>query len=148
MGADQDRLPGHFLTRDGDDHVAVFPATVIVGLENRFVAERSEFSVNIPPGCFNVLIIQNAARADPDAERIHMGAKPTPMDLTPEMAELAIKSSEVTNLEVSGVDILETKDGLQVIEVNSIPGWKGLQQVVPIDIPAKVVDYLLEKINK
>jgi glutathione synthase/RimK-type ligase-like ATP-grasp enzyme len=64
------------------------------------------------------------------------------------MAELAIKSSEVTNLEVSGVDILETPNGLQVIEVNSIPGWKGLQQVVPIDIPARVVDYLLGKIKK
>ncbi len=79
---------------------------------------------------------------------IHMGAKPTAMNLTPEMAELAIKSSEVTNLEVSGVDILETPNGLQVIEVNSIPGWKGLQQVVPIDIPARVVDYLLGKIKK
>ncbi len=78
---------------------------------------------------------------------IHMGAKPAPLDLTPEIVELAIKSSEVTNLEVSGVDILETSDGLQVIEVNSIPGWKGLQQVVPIDIPAKVVDYMLAKIT-
>ena len=79
---------------------------------------------------------------------IHMGATPTPLTLTPEMAELAIKSTEVTNLEVSGVDILETPAGLQVIEVNSIPGWKGLQQVVSLDIPAMVVDYLLTKINK
>ncbi len=79
---------------------------------------------------------------------IHMGAKPTALKITPEIAELAIKSSKVTDLEVSGVDILETPSGLQVIEVNSIPGWRGLQEVVPINIPAKVVDYLLAKIKK
>ena len=79
---------------------------------------------------------------------IHMGGQAAPLNITPEIAELAIKATEITNLEVSGVDILESKDGLQVIEVNSIPGWRGLQQVVPIDIPAKVVDYLLAKCCK
>ncbi len=79
---------------------------------------------------------------------IHMGAKPKPLKITPEITELAIKSSEVTNLEVSGVDILETSNGLQVIEVNSIPGWKGLHEVTPIDIPAKVVEYLLVKLKR
>ncbi|OLS14693.1 MAG: hypothetical protein RBG13Loki_1677 [Promethearchaeota archaeon CR_4] len=79
---------------------------------------------------------------------IHMGAKPTPIKITPETADLAIKSTEVTTLDVSGVDILETPNGLQVIEVNSIPGWKGIQQVVPIDFPSMIVDYMLGKIKK
>jgi RimK family alpha-L-glutamate ligase len=78
---------------------------------------------------------------------IHAGAQPQAIDLPPEMAELAIRSAEVTEVEVCGVDILETPKGPSVIEVNSIPGWKGLQQVVSVDVPAMVVDYLLNKIG-
>jgi RimK family alpha-L-glutamate ligase len=78
---------------------------------------------------------------------IHAGAEPQPIDLPPDLADLALQAAKATEVEVCGVDILETPTGPSVIEVNSIPGWKGLQQVVPVDVPALVVDYLLAKIS-
>jgi len=78
---------------------------------------------------------------------IHAGAQPQPIDLSPELADLAIRAAQVTEVEVCGVDILETPAGPSVIEVNSIPGWKGLQQVVQVDVPAMVIDYLISKIE-
>ena len=53
---------------------------------------------------------------------IHAGAEPQPIDISPDIMELVIKAAEVTEVEVCGVDILETEQGLTVIEVNSIPG--------------------------
>lgn len=46
-----------------------------------------------------------------------------PVDL-PEIEELALKSCQALGLDIGGVDIIETKDGLHVIEVNSEPDFR------------------------
>ena len=46
-----------------------------------------------------------------------------------EVIELAIKSSKLLNIDFCGVDIIEHNQKYYVIEVNSIPAWKGLQNV-------------------
>ncbi|MHA1734685.1 MAG: RimK family alpha-L-glutamate ligase [Promethearchaeota archaeon] len=78
---------------------------------------------------------------------IHAGAKPRAYDPPEELKELAVKATEAVGLEVAGVDVLETRDGFKVIEVNSIPGWRALQRVVPVDVPALVVDYMVNSVK-
>ena len=46
-----------------------------------------------------------------------------------EMKKLAIDSSKALGMNYSGVDIMLSKNGYTVTEVNSIPAWKGLQSV-------------------
>jgi len=70
------------------------------------------------------------------------------IDLTPELKSLAIKAAQVVKTEIAGVDIIESEKGLQVIEVNSIPGFTALQKVTDINLAEKIIDYFLENIKK
>lgn len=78
---------------------------------------------------------------------IRHGAEPQPCKLTPELADLAVQSAEVIGLEYTGVDILETAQGLVVTEVNSSSGWQGLQQVTDVNIAHRLVDRFFEVIT-
>ncbi|MFX0202674.1 MAG: RimK family alpha-L-glutamate ligase [Candidatus Hodarchaeota archaeon] len=79
---------------------------------------------------------------------IHAGGRPEPCTLTPELDELSIRVSEVIGCEVAGVDIIETEDGPQVLEINSVPGWRGIQRVVNVNIPHLYVDYVKAKVKR
>ncbi len=57
-----------------------------------------------------------------------------------ELAELAIKAVSILEMDYGGVDIMKTRDGgYSVIEVNSVPAWKGLQSVCDIDVAGQLV---------
>ena len=74
---------------------------------------------------------------------VHAGAKVEPIELNNELKQLAIKSAKVTKTEIAGVDIIESEKGYYVIEVNSIPGFTGLQKVSKENIAEKIIDYYL-----
>ena len=66
---------------------------------------------------------------------IHAGARSEPLELTDELKTLAIKAAKAVKTEIAGVDIIESEKGLQVLEVNSIPGFTALQKVTDINLP-------------
>lgn len=78
---------------------------------------------------------------------VSQGATPVPYKPTREIEELAIKASEVIGCEVSGVDILETDRGPFIIELNSQPGWMGLQTVTDFNIADEIVNYVLKRLE-
>jgi RimK family alpha-L-glutamate ligase len=64
-----------------------------------------------------------------------------PYDPSPGLIDNAIKAAEILELDYAGVDFLLAADGSEyVIEVNGIPGWKGLQQTTDASIAEKIVD--------
>lgn len=74
------------------------------------------------------------------------GAEVTPVALSPEMEELALSAVRAIGLDYAGVDLMQAEDGqVYVIEINSIPGWRGLQKITDIDIPGRIVDHVLAK---
>ncbi|MEM2718801.1 MAG: RimK family alpha-L-glutamate ligase, partial [Candidatus Bathyarchaeia archaeon] len=79
---------------------------------------------------------------------ISLGAKPVPYKPTKEIEDLAIKAAEVVGCELSGVDILEGERGPLIVEVNSQPGWRGLQEVTSVNIAEEIVKYVISKISK
>ena len=79
---------------------------------------------------------------------VHAGARVEGIELTKEIEELAIKAAIMTKTEIAGVDIIESKNGLQVLEVNSIPGFTGLQKVTDLNLAEEIVSYFLEKTVK
>ena len=63
------------------------------------------------------------------------GAKCEKVDLNPLLAEIAIKATHALGMDYAGVDIIQDKQGqYSVIEVNSIPAWKGLESVCDVNI--------------
>lgn len=69
------------------------------------------------------------------------------MRLDGELEELAVKSAQLIKCKIAGVDILESPNGPLVIEVNSQPGWRGLQSVTRINIADEIVDFVLSELK-
>ncbi|MEM3578429.1 MAG: RimK family alpha-L-glutamate ligase [Candidatus Bathyarchaeia archaeon] len=76
------------------------------------------------------------------------GARPEPAKLESALEELAIKSAELIGCKIAGVDILEGKNGPLIVDVNSQPGWRGLQSVTDFNIADKIVDFILSDMRR
>jgi len=77
---------------------------------------------------------------------VAQGAHCEPVELTPELAELAVKATQVLAMDYAGVDIICDKNGqLIIIEVNSVPAWKGLQSVCDVTISELLADDLINR---
>jgi len=74
------------------------------------------------------------------------GASCERIDLNAEMAALAVKATRVLAMDYAGVDIIQDKDGHYIIiEVNSIPAWKGLESVCDVNIAQILADDLINR---
>ncbi len=63
------------------------------------------------------------------------------------LTKLALAAASALNIDYCGVDIIQATSGdYYVLEVNSIPAWRGLQGVAEIDIAQLLVDDFLSKI--
>ena len=76
---------------------------------------------------------------------VSLGAKPFPYNPPDEIREIAIRASEILECELAGVDILQTSRGPVLVEVNSQPGWKGLQTTTEINIADEIASYVLAR---
>jgi len=81
---------------------------------------------------------------------IARGGKPSRIDkLDPSIEEIAIKAAKILDCDIAGVDIAETSQGVYVFEVNSQPGWRGLQEAFPeIDIAKEIASYIINKVKR
>jgi RimK family alpha-L-glutamate ligase len=77
------------------------------------------------------------------------GGQARPCRLSAEQEELCLRAAQVVQADYAGVDLLPAADGQPyIIEVNSIPGWKGLQSTSPINIAEEMVAYLETEFHK
>ena len=79
---------------------------------------------------------------------IHKGATGEAVTLPEEYVRLAIKATAALELEIAGVDLLETDEGPVVLEVNPSPGFEELQSVIGIDIAAAIIEFATEFAQK
>lgn len=74
------------------------------------------------------------------------GAEVEPLSLSPEMKDLALRAVRLLRLDYAGVDLMPSEDGqTYVIEINSIPGWRGLQKTTGQSIAGRIIDHVLGK---
>lgn len=78
---------------------------------------------------------------------VSLGAKPVALVLNEELERLAVEAADVVGCKVAGVDILESEDGPVIVELNSQPGWRGLQSVASINIAEEVVRFVLSELK-
>ena len=76
------------------------------------------------------------------------GARPAPITLDSALEEIAVKAANAIGCKIAGVDILEGPDGPKICDVNSQPGWKGLQMVTKVNIADEIVNYVLSELKK
>jgi len=66
-----------------------------------------------------------------------------------EMRQLAIKATAAVNADYAGVDLIRTKEGqFSVLEVNSVPAWKGLFQATGKDVAGDLANAIMKRIEQ
>ncbi len=91
-----------------------------------------------------VAAMRRTARAGEFRSNIHRGGVAEAVTLEREFAEAAVKAARVMGLEVAGVDMLEARTGPKIMEVNSSPGFEGLEAATGVDIATLYVQHAIE----
>jgi len=77
---------------------------------------------------------------------VAQGASCERIELNAEVADLAIKATAALSMDYAGVDIIQDQNGqYSIIEVNSIPAWKGLESACDVNIAQLLVDDLIQR---
>ena len=76
---------------------------------------------------------------------VAQGARCEPAELTPTLAGLAEGAAQALEMDYAGVDLIPGSDGIQVLEVNGVAAWRGLQRVTGFNIARAIVDDLLDR---
>jgi ribosomal protein S6--L-glutamate ligase len=77
---------------------------------------------------------------------LHRGGEGFSVDLSPEEERTAIAAAKALGVRIAGVDLLQSERGPLVMEVNSSPGLKGIEEISGIDVASLIVAYIEEKI--
>jgi ribosomal protein S6--L-glutamate ligase len=76
------------------------------------------------------------------------GGKAEPFAPPEEWLDVARRAAAAIGTEVAGVDLLPTRDGgVTVLEVNGVPGWRGLEGATGCDVTGAVADLLEAKVR-
>lgn len=79
---------------------------------------------------------------------VSRGAVPKRFQVDPEVEALAVRASETLDCKIAGVDIMESERGLVVHEVNSQPGWRGLQMTTDVRIADEIAAFVIAQAKK
>ena len=112
-------------------------------LIQEFIKESSGVDIRaIVVGKKVVAAMQRVAPEGEFRSNVHRGAATKHINLTPEEEEIAIKSTKVLGLSVAGVDLMRSKRGPLVLEVNSSPGLQGIELLTGADVAGEVISFI------
>ncbi len=94
-----------------------------------------------------VAAIQRQAPQGEFRSNIHLGGTAARVRITKEERRMAIKAAKILNLQVAGVDIIRSKKGPLLLEVNSSPGLEGIENATGKDIANEMIMAIERKLK-
>ncbi len=76
---------------------------------------------------------------------LHRGGESVPVELSKKEQNMALKAASTLGLSIAGVDLIRSKRGPLVLEVNSSPGLEGIEKQTKEDIAGKMIDFVVER---
>jgi ribosomal protein S6--L-glutamate ligase len=70
---------------------------------------------------------------------VHLGANVELVKITPKERNIAVTAAKMMGLKVAGVDIIRSKEGPLILEINSSPGLQGIEKATSRDIASKMI---------
>ena len=117
-------------------------------LVQKFVAESKGRDIRaIVIGDRVVAAMRRVAQGQEFRSNVHRGGRTERVILDEEYCETAVRSAQIMGLRFAGVDMLEGRDGPQVMEVNSSPGLEGIETCMQLDIAGALVDYIAAQVD-
>lgn len=91
--------------------------------------------------------MRRVAQGQEFRSNVHRGGVTERVELDAKYCETAIRAAQILGLRVAGVDMLEGKDGPQIMEVNSSPGLEGIERCTQLDIAGAIIDYVAAQVD-
>ena len=73
---------------------------------------------------------------------LHRGGSATFVKLSPEERKTAVDAAKIMGLKVAGVDLVRSKRGPLVLEVNSSPGLEGIEAITKKDVAGMIIEFI------
>ena len=94
-----------------------------------------------------VAAMKRSAAGDDFRSNLHQGGTAKAVRISKEEREAALRSARVFGLGMAGVDLLRASDGPKVLEVNSSPGFEGVEKATGKNIAAHLFDAIEKKVR-
>ena len=75
---------------------------------------------------------------------LHRGGSAKPVRASEDEQATAVRAASVLGLGVAGVDLIRSRRGPLVLEVNSSPGLEGIEAATGVDIAARIIDHVVD----
>ena len=95
-----------------------------------------------------VASMRRKAEGDEFRSNLHRGGIAEKIELSELEKSVALKSTKILGLNIAGVDMLRSKYGPLVLEVNASPGLEGIETITGVDIAGKIIDFVERNANK
>jgi len=127
----------------GQGMIEAFRSLYANFLVQEFIAEAEGADLR----CFVVgdRVVAAMRRQAPEGDfraNLHGGGTGMAVEVTEREAAVAVRAAQVMGLGVAGVDLLASRRGPLVLEVNSSPGLEGIEQASGIDVAGAILEYV------
>lgn len=126
--------------------LATLQATKISTLSQHFIAESK--GEDIRAFVIGQNVVASMVRQGASGEfraNIHQGGMAQRIELSFAEQQLALKATQALGLEVAGVDLIRSHQGLKILEVNASPGLEMIEKVSGVDIARQMITQLVQK---
>lgn len=86
--------------------------------------------------------MKRQAKAGEFRSNLHRGGTASIIELSEEEENTALRAARAMSLGIAGVDLLQSKNGPLVLEVNSSPGLEGIETATKKDIAKEIIRYV------
>lgn len=94
-----------------------------------------------------VAAMKRQAKEGEFRSNLHRGGTASPIELTEEEENTALKAAKVMGLGIAGVDMLQSKNGPKIMEVNSSPGLEGIERATGKNIANAIIRYIERNVD-
>lgn len=78
---------------------------------------------------------------------LHLGGTASAIKITAEERKIAINATKAMGLKVAGVDLIRSKDGPKVLEINSSPGLEGIEKITGKNIAGLMIESIEKQLK-
>lgn len=89
-----------------------------------------------------VASMKRTSDIDDFRSNVHRGAETEAVQLTPKEKFIAINATKYLGLGVAGVDLIRSKKGPLLIEVNASPGLKGIEAATQVNVAKHIIQFV------
>ncbi len=96
-------------------------------------------------GGIAVAAMRRSASGNDFRSNLFLGGAAAKLDMSDEVSHIAEQAARALQVDIAGVDLLESKRGPVVIEVNNSPGLVGIQETTGLDLASDVISFVVDK---